>query len=54
MKKFKINDNENSELNTKIKKSFERELEIMKKLKHSNLTRLIGYEQTIDKLNLIL
>ena len=26
----------------------------MKKLKHSNLTRLIGYEHSIDKLNLFI
>ena len=55
MKRFKINNKiGNSEFNKKIKKSFKRELEIMKKLKHPNLTRLIGYEQTNDKLNLFI
>src|SRR6185437_5656028 len=55
MKKFKINNSiGNSEINLKIKKSFERELDIMKKLKHPNLTSLIGYEQSMDKLNLFM
>jgi len=40
MKRFKINNKiGNSKFNLKIKK-----LEIMKKLKHPNLTKLLGYE----------